>query len=221
MVKNTFEVSVGKFCGLELKDIWHCRRNICRSSRLVLSNPSGAQAWTWLTMGALTGAGGAGGLVSASLSRAQMKCWIRSSCPLVGTVGFGIAAWCGTIYWGNCRVDSGGGWVGSAECDCGGMFGKLMVENPSGDGFSTSRVDVRPSTSDSLSPSPRFFLVCGSCSPTCTIGVVGGVAGSSIGSVQNSGIAAGTCKGNPCTGASSLIIWEKHPVLSQWWCHRG
>src|SRR5260370_39228372 len=114
MAKNTFEVSVGKFCGLELKDMWHCRRNVHKSSGFILSNVLGTRARTWVAMGRFTWAGGAGSVFWASLSKAQMKWRIRSSCPPVGTGSASTAA-CGRMaYWGNWR-EGGGGREGRAE----------------------------------------------------------------------------------------------------------
>src|SRR5260370_25095823 len=117
MAKNTFEVSVGKFCGLELKDIWHCRRNVHKSFGFILSNVSGARARTWVVMDGFTWAGGAGSVFWASLSKAQMKWRIRSSCPPVGAGGAGTSARGGIAYWGDLKVGGRGGerragWVG-------------------------------------------------------------------------------------------------------------
>src|SRR5260370_14359469 len=108
MAKNAFEVSVGKFCGLELEDIWHCRRNVRKSSGFIPLNVSGARARTWVAMGGFTGAGGAGGVFWASLSKARMKWRIRSSCPPVGAGGASTAACGGGAYLGELRGKGGG-----------------------------------------------------------------------------------------------------------------
>ena len=55
--KNTFTACIMYCCGYKLNVIWHCRRNIWRSSRFDLSNMSGGHTQVWLlTWG--TGGGG-------------------------------------------------------------------------------------------------------------------------------------------------------------------
>src|SRR5260370_40678361 len=98
MAKNTLDDSVGKFWGEELNVIWNCRRKVCRSSRFVLSNVSGAQAHIWLATGVVVCTGSAGGAVFCpSLSRAWIKGRIRSSI-LVNTRWAVAGAGNGTMY---------------------------------------------------------------------------------------------------------------------------
>ena len=93
------------------------------------------------------------------------------------------------------------------------------MENPSGDGFRTSDVIIRPLTSDSLSPSLSMSLVHRFCSPNHTIRAIGGVVEVSIANPWNGEAEVDACNdevhGN---GASSPVVWEKCPVLSRcWW----
>src|SRR5260370_34687614 len=93
MAKNTLDDSVGKSWGQDLKVIWHCRRKVHRSSGFILLNVSGARTHIWLVAGVGVCTRGTGGAVFCpSLSKAWMKCRIRSS-ALVDTSGVVICCW--------------------------------------------------------------------------------------------------------------------------------
>src|SRR5260370_20887419 len=80
MAKNTFDDSVGKSWGQDLKVIWHCRRKVCRSSGFIPLNVSGAWTHIWLVAGVGVCTGGTSGVVFCrSLSKDWMKSRIRSS----------------------------------------------------------------------------------------------------------------------------------------------
>src|SRR6266446_6518600 len=75
MAKKTLVVSIEYCCRYELKVIWHCSKNACRSSGLEPSNVSRAQMWDWLVVGGL---GGGAAMFWLIVSSACTNCWTGS-----------------------------------------------------------------------------------------------------------------------------------------------
>src|SRR5258708_2308167 len=103
MVKKTLVASVEYCYGYELKVIWHCSKNACRSSGLEPSNVSGARTWDWLVVGGL---GGGAAVFWLIVSSACTNCW-TGSIVLVGGCAESGGELCGVG--GVCEVDDGGG----------------------------------------------------------------------------------------------------------------
>src|SRR5258708_11316781 len=74
MVKKTLVASVEYCCGYELKVIWHCSKNACRSSGLEPSNVSRAWMQDWLVVGGLGGMA----MFWLIVSNACTNCWTGS-----------------------------------------------------------------------------------------------------------------------------------------------
>src|SRR5258707_310379 len=91
MAKKTLVASVEYCRGYELKVIWHCSKNACRSSGLEPLNVSGARTWDWLVVGGL---GGGAAMFWPIVSSACTNCW-TGSIALVDSWGE-----CGGVWWG-------------------------------------------------------------------------------------------------------------------------
>src|SRR5258705_7744893 len=74
MAKKTLVASVEYCCGYELKVIWHCSKNACRSSGLEPSNVSRAWMQDWLVVGGLGGMA----MFWLIVSNACTNCWTGS-----------------------------------------------------------------------------------------------------------------------------------------------
>src|SRR6266436_599522 len=75
MVKKTLVASVEYCCRYELKVIWHCSKNACRSSGLEPLNMSRARMWDWLVVGGL---GGGAAVFWPIVSSTCTNCWTGS-----------------------------------------------------------------------------------------------------------------------------------------------
>src|SRR5258708_36385344 len=72
MAKKTLVASIEYCHGYELKVIWHCSKNACRSLGLEPSNVSGAWMQDWLVVGGL---GGGAAMFWPIVSNACTNCW--------------------------------------------------------------------------------------------------------------------------------------------------
>src|SRR5260221_13970637 len=102
MVKKTLVGSVEYCCGYELKVIWHCSKNACRSSGLEPSNVSRAQMWDWLVVGGLGGVAVFWPIVSSTCT----NCWTGSIALVDGCTETGGDCCRGG---GVCELHDGGG----------------------------------------------------------------------------------------------------------------
>src|SRR5258708_36916810 len=109
MAKKTLVASIEYCRGYELKVIWHCSKNACRSLGLEPSNVSRAQMRDWLVVGGLGGGGARFWLI---VSSAGTNCWTGSIALVDGWAETG---------WDCCRV--GGG----PECQSAGRGGDVVA----------------------------------------------------------------------------------------------
>src|SRR6266436_730683 len=105
MAKKTLAASVKYCCGYELKVIWHCSKNACRSLGLEPSKVSGAQTQDWLVVGGLGGGAAIFWLIASS---ACTNCWTGSivlvdSCTEAG----GDCCRVGGVH----KLHNGGAWT--------------------------------------------------------------------------------------------------------------
>src|SRR5258707_11113335 len=90
MAKKTLVASVEYCRGYELKVIWHCSKNACRSLGLEPSNVSGAWTRDWLVVGGL---GGGVAVFWPIVSSTCTNCWTGSIALVDGCAEAGGDCW--------------------------------------------------------------------------------------------------------------------------------
>src|SRR5258707_9088678 len=103
MAKKTLVASIEYCCGYELKVIWHCSKNACRSSELEPLNVSGAQTQDWLVVGGL---GGGMAMFWPIVSRGCTNWWTGSIALVDSCTETGGDCW---RVGGVCELHNGGG----------------------------------------------------------------------------------------------------------------
>src|SRR5258708_15257542 len=159
MAKNTLVVSIEYCCRYELKVIWHCSKNACRSSGLEPLNMSGAQMWDWFVVGGL---GGGTAIFWLIVSSACTNCWTGSIALVDGCTEAGGDC---------CRVggmrklrNGGGGMDGSSPWP----LKSSITGSPSSRASALSRTSASKS---SISSPPGSSLACSSSTISCWRGL--------------------------------------------------
>src|SRR5258708_36386199 len=106
MAKKTLVASVEYCHGYELKVIWHCSKNACRSLGLEPSNMSGARMRDWLVVGGL---GGGAAMFWPIVSSACTNWWagvivLVDSCAETGGDCCRVGGVCEVRNGGGCKV---------------------------------------------------------------------------------------------------------------------